>query len=83
MATKGERTALVHKREISEPLSYPSHENRADATASDRNGQTVLHWAAQEGNPEVVRQFLENGADATASDSDRRTDMNRKGRGRG
>lgn len=36
--------------------------------AADENGMTALHFAAQNGNTDVVRYLLENGADIKAQD---------------
>ena len=40
---------------------------------SDRNGMTLLHWAAVFGSPSVVRELLRQGADNTKKDGYNRT----------
>src|SRR2546421_6258620 len=43
-------------------------EERADVTAREKDGTTVLHRAAEGGNEKAVRLLLEKGADVTVKD---------------
>lgn len=62
------------KKNVSKPIPFdldniPVYLLPRDVSdAADENGMTALHFAAQNGNTDVVRYLLENGADIKAQD---------------
>jgi ankyrin repeat protein len=60
-AVKDGNTAIVHTymQKIIDKQVY---------TATDRKGQTLLHWAANGGNVEICNLLISEGADITATD---------------
>ena len=50
-------------------------ERGADVNVRDANGETPLHWAAEEGKKETVALLLEHGADVNARGEDGATPL--------
>ena len=48
---------------------------KANVEATNKDGMTVLHWAAQN-NLDVVQWLVEHGADVNATDNDGKTPLN-------